>query len=510
MKWANSPRTSAIAGLFVVSSLVATASLWLGPPAHRNFPVLIGLALLTLATAAVSYFWPTSIRIFDLSYPAIVYITIGVLASGGQGSPLFSLYFVVVAGAALVQPFRRVLPIALTSVILSLAPLLFAPLQPDFIARTFVMDAMILVVAYLSSFLSADAREQRRVRRLLEEIFLASSFKSGEDLSQMLRGLVAVLRRLTSSDYAVCYLMAEDGTQLTPEAVDIAAGFSSDDASVLTSWPVAVGRGMAGWVARTGEPVLCADIERDDRAERIPGTPEVPTSAVFVPLKIGEQVVGVLRLSHLGANHFGEADLRLAEVFGRHATFAIENARLFDETGRLYRKMRLLSVTDGLTGLYNQRYLDEAAPPLLRQAQESERPLSVLMVDSDSLKMLNDRFGHAAGDRFLRELAELMRREVRTTDTVVRYAGDEFIILLPDASTEAAQRIAERIRLAAQDMPLGYGIPLAVSVGIATYPDHADDLEGLMRAADQAMYTSKGAGRNRSTIYSITRDQSGS
>ncbi|MDA8344156.1 MAG: sensor domain-containing diguanylate cyclase [Thermaerobacter sp.] len=506
-KWANSLYGNAVAGLFVLSTVVAAVAIfWPGAMRHRNLPLLAGDAALTFATAAFTFWKPKSVRSFDFSYLALIYVAVGVLASGGQVSPLVSLYFVIVAGAALFQPFRRVLPIALLAVVFSFAPLLIQRPQADFLAQIFVMDAMMLIVGFLSSFLSHDAREQRRVRGLLEEIFQASSFRSGEDLGQMLRGVVAVLRRLTYADYAVCYLLSEDGTQLIPEAVDIAADFSSDEASVLTSWPVPIGHGLAGWVARTGETVISGDIEQDERAERIPGTPDAATSAVFVPLKISGQVVGVLRLSRNGANRFKDAELHLAEIFARHATFAIENARLFDETGRLYRKMRLLSITDGLTGLYNQRYLDEAIPKALATARETGSPLSVLMIDSDCLKNVNDQFGHAAGDRFLRELAEIMRREVRATDIVVRYAGDEFIILLPDAPAEAAQHIAERIRIAAQQIPLGYDVALAVSIGIATWPDHADDVEGLLQAADQALYRSKGDGRNRCTIYSVAID----
>lgn len=494
----------AVAALFVFSTLVAAVAVfWPGAMSQRNLPALVGIAALSLATGALAYFRPKAMRRFDFSYPAIIYVTLAVAASGGQESPLVSLYFVIVAGAALFQPFRRVLPVALLTVLLSLTPIFTSARQPNFADRVFVMDAMILTVGYLSSFLSNQAREQRRIRGLLEEIFQASSFKGGEDLSQMLRGVVAVLRRLTSADYAICYLLSGDGTQLTPAAGDIAPEFVSDDAAVLTSWPVPVGQGVTGWVARSGESVLSGDIEQDERAERIPGTEDIATSAVFVPLLAGEQVVGVLRLSRRGADQFKEADQRLAEIFARHATFAIENARLFDETGRLYRKMRLLSITDGLTGLHNQRYLDEAAPAALEGARRSDKPLSVLMVDSDCLKQVNDQFGHAAGDHFLRELADVMRREVRATDTVVRYAGDEFIILLPEAPAEAAHQIAERIRVAAQHIPLGFDVPLAVSIGIATFPEHADDLEGLLQAADQALYRSKGAGRNRSTIYSM-------
>jgi diguanylate cyclase (GGDEF)-like protein len=494
----------AVAGLFVVSVLISTiVSLWPGVVARPQWAWLIADFVVALVTAAFAYFRPKMARRLDPSYLALVLVTVAVLATGGQQSPLWPLYFLVVAGAAMFSTFRRVIFVGLITAILSLTPALFGPLSMRFIAQDFVLIALVAVIGYLSAFLSAEAREQRKIRGLLEDIFRASSFEQGDELASMLGGVVAVLARLTRADYVICYLISEDGQQLIPEASDISPGVPNDEAIVLSSWPVPIGQGVTGYVARSGEKLLTSNLEQDPRSVTIPGTPDNTTSAIFIPLRLDAQVVGVLRVSHRGANYFSEADLEMAEVFGRHATFAIQNARLYAETRHLYRKMRVLSITDGLTGLHNQRYLSEEAPRLLAEAKASGQPLSVLMIDSDCLKSVNDQFGHAFGDEFLRELAAVIRREVRSGDVVVRYAGDEFIALLVDATSEAARQVAERIRLAVQAMQIGIDVPLAVSIGIATLPDHADDLDRLLRAADQALYVSKGAGRNRSTVFSL-------
>ena len=495
----------AIAGLFFIGAVLGTiAVFWPGAVPHPVWWVLVPDLVLTLAFTALVYFRPHVTRgHVDLAYPGLILVTAAVLASGGETSPLWPLYFIIVVGSATLAPFRRVLPVAAGAALLSLVPILTGGAVPHFVAREVVVIGLMFVIGAISAYISSDAREQRRMRSLLEEIFRASSFKPGDELSSILGGVVAVLRRLTRADYVICYLMSEDGEQLLPEAADISPGVPDDEASVLRSWPVPIGLGVTGWVARSGEQLMTGDLEQDPRSSVIPGTPDVATSAIFMPLKLEERVVGVLRVSHRGSGFFTENDAGMAQAFAQYATFAIQNARLFAETRHLYRKMRLLSITDGLTGLHNQRYLNEEAPRLLQEAKDSGQPLSCLMIDSDCLKSVNDQFGHALGDEFLRELASVIRGEVRSGDLVVRYAGDEFIALLTGAGSEAARQVAERIRVAAQHMNIGIDFPLAVSIGIATYPDHADDLDKLLRAADQALYISKGAGRNCSTVFHL-------
>jgi diguanylate cyclase (GGDEF)-like protein len=141
------------------------------------------------------------------------------------------------------------------------------------------------------------------------------------------------------------------------------------------------------------------------------------------------------------------------------------------------------------------------------QARRLRRPLSLVFVDSDSLKQVNDRFGHAAGDRFVIELVETIRHSpdgVRASDVVVRYTGgDEFIVLMPDTDTDQAQVVAERLR-AAIDQPFhaeGETLPCSASLGVATYPDDAETAEDLIRCADRAMYEAKRRGKNRVVTY---------
>ena len=495
----------ASAGLFLICGLASgVAALASGAVVGRDLPMLIIVGALDMAAAALLFLQQRLLRY--LPFAMLVLVSISVLSSGGAQSPLWPLYFVVSVESGLTGRYRLTLITSAATVIIAAAimsPVFFDHATPDRLAGALVLLAVLVCLSCATAWVARDVHQQHRVRGLLEEIFQASAFKSSDDLEAILQSMLGVLRRDSGADYAIVYLLSNDEQYLTPEAVVVAPEFTGEESAVLRSWTVKLTEGITGWVARHGENVLSGDINQDPRSSHIPGTVDVFMSAILVPLKLEGKVAGVLRLSREGLNRFKDADLQMAELFAHYAVFAIQNARLYAETGRLYREMRELSTTDGLTGLHNQRYLSETAPLAVQAARQRGGRLSVLMIDSDCLKQVNDRFGHATGDRFLKELAYVLRRDVRATDTVIRYAGDEFIVLLPDVDALEAQEIAERCRMDAQRIDLGVDIKLAVSIGVATFPDHADDLEELLRAADQALYCSKGAGRNRTSIFSL-------
>jgi diguanylate cyclase (GGDEF)-like protein len=167
---------------------------------------------------------------------------------------------------------------------------------------------------------------------------------------------------------------------------------------------------------------------------------------------------------------------------------------------------KLLSETDELTGLYNTRGFAIAANRLFGQALRYGRPASVLMVDSDNLKMVNDTHGHDAGNRLLRQVANAMQAELRATDVPARYGGDEFIVLLPETPAKGALDVAERIRAAIGARPLaidGESIVTSVSIGVACYPEDGRTLDALAARADRALYQAKQEGRNRVMRYRV-------
>lgn len=167
-------------------------------------------------------------------------------------------------------------------------------------------------------------------------------------------------------------------------------------------------------------------------------------------------------------------------------------------------KAKLLSETDELTGLYNMRGFAIVTDRLFGQAQRYSRAASVLMIDSDNLKAVNDNHGHEAGNRLLRQIAERIQAELRYTDVPARYGGDEFVVLLPETPTEGAIDVAERMRASMAAKPLvfdGKQVTSTVSIGVASFPGDGQSMDAIVGHADRALYKAKNAGRNRVERY---------
>lgn len=167
-------------------------------------------------------------------------------------------------------------------------------------------------------------------------------------------------------------------------------------------------------------------------------------------------------------------------------------------------RARLLAETDDLTGIYNMRGFAIVADRLLSQAVRYNRPVSVLMMDSDNLKAVNDRHGHEAGNQLLKLLARCIETELRHTDVLARYGGDEFIALLPEASASRALEVAQRIIKAVATTPLEYEgrkVETSVSIGLASYPEDGRSIDTIQGRADRAMYLAKKQGRNRAVKF---------
>lgn len=171
---------------------------------------------------------------------------------------------------------------------------------------------------------------------------------------------------------------------------------------------------------------------------------------------------------------------------------------------RALGQIKILSETDNLTGVFNMRAFTALSEKFFKQAARYNRPFSILMIDSDSLKAINDTYGHEAGNRLLKMTVQCIQSQLRETDFLARYGGDEFIALLPETSRNGATEVANRIRKRVETTP----IPMrevkdqaTVSIGIACYPEHGSSIDTVMEKADQAMYISKAGGRNRTTVY---------
>ncbi len=221
---------------------------------------------------------------------------------------------------------------------------------------------------------------------------------------------------------------------------------------------------------------------------------ELPVREVLtVPLRGADAEAGLLCLVD-PEQGFAPAEIEVARVVGAHADVALKNAER-------YLQARERAFVDDVTELYNARYLLEAMDREIRRAERYDNALSILFLDLDRFKLVNDQHGHLVGSRALRQLSQLLAQCVRQVDTLARYGGDEFTILLVDTDEESGLQIAERIRRIVEQSPFEAGpdevMNLTLSVGVATYPSHGRTREALLDAADKAMYRAKSNGRNR-------------
>ncbi len=221
-------------------------------------------------------------------------------------------------------------------------------------------------------------------------------------------------------------------------------------------------------------------------------------SQAAVPLRSGEQVIGVLVVASSTYRELSETELDRLQVIGNQSALSLQNALLHQELERL-------SVTDRLTELYNHGYFHQRLEAEVERAARFRHPLSLVMLDIDDFKEFNDRYGHPRGDEVLRAVADIVRENLREIDVAARYGGEEFVIVLPETDTQGALSVAERVRRSVEESVFHVAeepasVRKSISVGIATYPVHAATSTQLVDAADKAMYDAKRDGKNQVRI----------
>lgn len=187
----------------------------------------------------------------------------------------------------------------------------------------------------------------------------------------------------------------------------------------------------------------------------------------------------------------GETDF--LTIFAQQIEMAITIAGLFEE-------VKAQAVTDSLTGLYNRRYFEEYLNKEVRRALRQKQPFSIIGLDLDHLKEINDKYGHAYGDLAIKTVAKVLKKNARAIDTAARMGGEEFNVILPGVETQGAMAAAERIRKALEEEELDTIGHITASIGVATFLEHSDNIDDILELTDQAMYTSKRNGRNRVTL----------
>jgi diguanylate cyclase (GGDEF)-like protein len=312
--------------------------------------------------------------------------------------------------------------------------------------------------------------------------------------------LAEVVRRAHSSldpvRVAAC-LLELAAAWLPAPALAVVVSARGDESARLAARDVppgfeAVISQVVAWVVQHDEAFWSADLACDPR---VPSAPAA--TAVALPLAARDRPFGALvaldPLPSARQPRMAPGVLASVRTLIEAVSIALDNALAF-------RRVEALSVTDDLTGLFNLRYLNQALRREVKRSARGGHPLSLLFVDLDGFKTVNDHHGHLCGSKALVETAVLLRESARETDILSRYGGDEFALLLPDTVCAGGRAVAERVRSRiAQHRFLegdGLDVRLTASVGIATYPESAASPEALMRAADEAMYRVKERGKD--------------
>lgn len=252
------------------------------------------------------------------------------------------------------------------------------------------------------------------------------------------------------------------------------------------------------WALRGGQPYVVEDTATGLACPHL--TDPLPRAYACVPLTAQGEALGVLHLqgeSAPGRAFASEAKQRLLATVPEQLGLALANLRLRE-------KLRLESIRDGLTGLFNRRYLEETLARELARAERDRHPVGVLLLDVDHFKRFNDRFGHDGGDAVLAALGGLLRESVRGGDIACRHGGEEFVLILPGADVEETRRRADDLRETVRALAVSHRgqllDPVTLSIGIAAYPEHGAAGDALLRAADAALYRAKHEGRDRAVV----------
>lgn len=312
------------------------------------------------------------------------------------------------------------------------------------------------------------------------------------------------------SDFLQACLSVEEAKKVIAKLIPML--FPSLDGSVLikasthnlleavTTWGKATSKEMLTpcecWALRRSRVHWLQDAKHDMLCQHFIGATK-PAQSLCVPLLAQGEILGLLHLSAHEFGHFSDAKRRLARTVSEQIALALANIKLREN-------LRNQSIRDPLTSLFNRRYLEESLLREINRAKRTQKPIGMIMLDVDHFKQFNDQFGHDAGDVVLKEVGKFLQEHTRQSDIACRYGGEEFMLIMPEASLEVLKERAEKLRVGIKELKLRHGNQclgkITISLGIAALPEHGVTSEAIMKAADTALYCAKAAGRDRAMV----------
>lgn len=345
---------------------------------------------------------------------------------------------------------------------------------------------------------SAETRQKELMEsRAIHGLFSASErLNRSIDLEMVLDNTIGCIEQIVEYDLAVLAIFDE------AEGVSTIVKSAGNWDVPLEGLKFGPEDGMVGWVTSPTKYLFYPDFKHRQikRPVFAAGFPSIKNIGTFYsyPLFTGEQFLGTVTLFMEQEKALNDYEREAVTTLARQAATSISNAYL-------HQSMETMATTDGLTGLYNHRYFQGKLIEEIERVARNQQPVSIVLIDIDHFKKVNDTYGHPVGDVVLKGLGKLFTESVRTIDTAARYGGEEFVLILPEADRKGAKELAERIRKNAKRMKFRVDdveLRITISIGIATYPEDARGKERLIEAADEALYFAKENGRNKTVVYS--------
>ena len=336
------------------------------------------------------------------------------------------------------------------------------------------------------TFAATDKDRQSYELKIFHDVAkaLTSSLDLDTILQTILEKMAAYFKPATWS-----LLMLDESSEDLYYTVAVGKGCESVNALKFKT-----GESLARWVIEHGEPLVIQDVNQDERID--PGSKDAffaePCSVVCMPVRTGGKVLGIMQLVNIDMQVYKPSEM-LLQALADYAAIAIENARAVN-------RIQELSITDDCTGLYNARHLFTVLSEELHRSERFGYEFSLLFLDLDHFKEVNDEYGHLIGSKLLGQVGLCLRENLRLVDAAFRYGGDEFAILLPQTGKDAALLVARRLMtmFRTKEWLAGHGFTLRLraSIGIACYPADATTPQAMVHRADELMYQVKQAGRD--------------
>jgi diguanylate cyclase (GGDEF)-like protein len=339
----------------------------------------------------------------------------------------------------------------------------------------------------MSKATGADRNRQIQELNIFHDV--AKALTSSLNLDSILQTIMEKMAEYFRPDTWSLLMVDEEREELY---FAIAVGSASE---ALKNVRLKVGEGIAGWVAKHGERLIVPDVMTDPRfAKRIDEMTKLETrSIICVPVRSKLRVLGVIQLVNVSMENFGEQEVFFLQSLCDYAAIAIENARSVE-------KIQELTITDDVTGLYNARHLYKTLETEVYRSARFGYEFTVLFIDLDHFKQVNDTHGHLIGSKLLAEIGYLIKAQLRLIDYAFRYGGDEFVVLLPQTGKDSALVVARRLRDSLRTSMFckeeSLNLNVRASIGVATYPHDAKTPHDVIRQADEMMYLVKNTTRD--------------